>query len=128
VNLASLGAIGAKDLEPLRAAAARTTTDEDEIMRLIRKGATKRNPALERSVLSAYRALKSVNRATPRPRPLQSLAYGWLAPLWLSQGLASEEIDSELDGGKVDAEVADSRLADILNAIKADGMRARKRL
>lgn len=87
--------------------------DSEEPMRLLRRFKPGKNPRMESAVVAAYSALSSIERRDS-PSPLQSIAYGWLLPLWLALGLTREEVDSELDGGKCDVSTSDPRLASIL--------------
>jgi hypothetical protein len=109
-----LGKIASKDLEAIRLPLAKSVPDEDVVGGLVAKGQSKRHPQLERAALAAYRALCALKRASAHPTALQSLMYGWLAPLWIVRGLSQEAIDEELDGGKCDGAVADPRLSAIL--------------
>jgi hypothetical protein len=84
---------------------------DDEALRLARLFATKRNPAVERNILLAHRALEALRSDRKALTPLQSLHFGWLLPYWRALNIAREQVDSELDGGKVNGQAADPRLA-----------------
>jgi hypothetical protein len=119
-----LGEITNKTLEAISRPASKSAPEEDVVCGLVTRGESKRHPQLERAVLSGYRALCALERTAPHPSALQSLAYGWLAPLWLVRGLSREAIDEELDGGKFDCGDPDPRLFAILKAAqggKRDG-------
>jgi hypothetical protein len=49
------------------------------------------------------------------PTPLQSLVYGWLLPFWATHDVTKTEIDSEVDGGKCDANAPDPRIKLLLD-------------
>ena len=76
-------------------------TNTEEALRLARLFRQRRNPAVERVIARAYRALHIVRSDQKAVTPLQSLAYGWLLPYWRSLGFSKDQIDSELDGGKM---------------------------
>jgi len=97
--------------------------ENEEPLRLLRKFSTRRNPRIERTLLSAFAALTSLRGSKSNPSTLQSLAYGWLVPLWASLGVTKEEVDSELDAGKFDTATADPRLA---AALSSDEFRSRQ--
>lgn len=84
---------------------------DDEALRLARLFAPKRNPAVERNILLAHRALEALRSDRKTLTPLQSLHFGWLLPYWRALNIAREQVDSELDGGKVNGQAADPRLA-----------------
>jgi hypothetical protein len=73
---------------------------------------------IERTIVTAYRVLHHVRGKRTSGTALQSLAFGWLIPLWLAWDVSKDEADSELDGGKLDFEkgAADPRIAGILAA------------
>jgi hypothetical protein len=78
----------------------------------------KRNVRIERIACSAFGALQQVAGSRAEPSVMQSLAFGWLVPLWLALGVSREDADSELDGGKYDSPKGkiDSRIASIFAA------------
>jgi hypothetical protein len=84
---------------------------DDEALRLARLFAPKRNPAVERNILLAHRALEALRSDRKAVTPLQSLHFGWLLPHWRALNIDREQVDSELDGGKVNGQTADPRLA-----------------
>lgn len=86
---------------------------DDEASRLARLFASKRSPATERNILLAHRALEALRSDRKAVTPLQSLHFGWLLPYWHALNITREQIDSELDGGKVNGQTADPRLATI---------------
>jgi hypothetical protein len=88
--------------------------DVDEPLRQVRTLSPKRRPRIERTLAVAYAALSLLYDERDMPTPLQSLTYGWLAPLWLTIGLSREQADSELDGGKCDGTRVDPRIAGML--------------
>jgi hypothetical protein len=95
-------------------------TNTEEALRLARLFQQRRNPAVERVIARAYRALHIVRSDQKTVTPLQSLAYGWLLPYWRSLGFSKDQIDSELDGGKCNGSAVDQRLATMLSAEFAD--------
>jgi hypothetical protein len=111
------GKLGLPQFRSINVSSSKGVVDEDEPLRLLRKVGLKRNPRLERSVLAAYRSLSRFKRSASDLTALQSLAYGWLMPLWLLHGLSREAIDAELDRGKLDGTTADRRLSDMLDAM-----------
>lgn len=86
----------------------------DEALRVLRKFMPKRNPRIERAVAAGYAALQNNRQKRNDASPMQSLAFGWFVPLWITLGLSKEDADSELDGGKCDASNADPRVAAML--------------
>jgi hypothetical protein len=90
------------------------TVDFDEPLRQLRAFAPKRKPRIERTFAVAYAALSILHDERDAPTPLQSLTYGWLAPLWVTLGLPREDADTEIDGGKCDGTRADPRIASML--------------
>jgi hypothetical protein len=112
-GVAAPGRVLADALRAIRASLEAWTTDSEEALRILRRFKPGRNPRMESSVIAAYCALSSIERAEPMSA-LQSIAYGWLVPLWLALGLERGEVDSELDGGKCDLATPDPRLASIL--------------
>ncbi len=110
------GSIAPATVASLRARLVQGGADNiDEGLRVLRKFMPKRNPRIERTVAAAYAALKNVRQNQANISPLQSLAYGWLIPLWAASGLSKEDVDSELDGGKCDAAAPDLRVAAMLS-------------
>lgn len=88
--------------------------DPDEPLRLVRRFASARNPRIESVIVAAYTALASTERRQKSASPLQSLAFGWLAPFWAALGVTREDAYSELDGGKCDSATPDPRLTSFL--------------
>lgn len=86
----------------------------DEPLKLVRQFILKRNVRLERAVVAGFTALSHVRQGNTAVSALQSLSYGWLIPLWLALGVTIEEADAELDGGKLDREAPDPRIAELL--------------
>jgi hypothetical protein len=66
--------------------------------------------------VASHAALSHVKQGKSPVSAIQSLAYGWLAPLWIVIGLSSEEADSELDGGKLDGPTPEARIAELLKS------------
>jgi hypothetical protein len=100
----------------LRTKLTQGTADElDEVLRVLRKFIPKRNPRIERAVAAGYAALKNARQGRADASPMQSLADGWLVPLWVALGLSKDDADSELDGGKCDASRPDPRVAAMLS-------------
>jgi hypothetical protein len=88
----------------------------DEPLRLLKKYLSKRNVRIERTMVAAFAALSRTRPDSAATKPIHSLAFGWLAPLWMALGLSAEEADSELDGGKLDASTPDARIAELMKA------------
>lgn len=88
----------------------------DEPLRLLKEFMPKRNVRIERTIVSSYCALNHIRADKAMVTALQSLIFGWLAPLWISSGLSQEEADSELDGGKLDGLTVDPRIAEMLKS------------
>lgn len=110
------GSVTPNIMAPLRTKLTQGAADDiDEMLRVLRKYIPKRNPRIERSVASAYAALKSIRDVRANTSAMQSLAYGWIVPLWAALSLSKEDADSELDGGKCDALNPDPRLVAMLN-------------
>lgn len=111
-----LGVLPLRVQREARAQIDASAVDQEEVLRLSRRFLRKRNPKMERILVSAYTALNLMHDPREGPTALQSLAFGWLAPLWISLGVTREDADSELDGGKCDSNPprADPRIASIL--------------
>ncbi len=92
--------------------------DPEDVLRLLARFMKKRNVRIERIACSAFGALQQVAGSRAEPSVMQSLAFGWLVPLWLAIGVSREDADSELDGGKYDSPKGkiDSRIASIFAA------------
>jgi hypothetical protein len=88
----------------------------DEPLRLLRKFISRRNIRIERTVVASHAALTHVKQGKSTVSAIQSLAYGWLAPLWMTIGLSVEDADSELDGGRLDGPTPDIRIAELLKS------------
>jgi hypothetical protein len=106
------------------ALAVRTTltaksVDTDEPQKLVQSFQPKRNPRIEHTVLSAFTALATCRKTGVRPSALQSLAFGWLLPLWVVQAAPKSEVDIQIDGGKCDADTPDPRLTLLLEELGA---------
>ncbi len=78
----------------------------------MRRFLSKRNPRVEGTAVAASASLNALGRRGS-PTVLQSLAFGWIVPLWLALEVSREDADSELDNGKCDSGTADPRLASI---------------
>jgi hypothetical protein len=98
LNATALGMVLSSDKPPT-----------DELLGLLRKMKSIRNPRIERAA-TAYLATLKAFRTTNAPTSLQSVAYGWLWPFWRMVGLGWEERDQQLDGGRLDGDHADARL------------------
>jgi len=90
--------------------------DTEEAIRLANAFVTGRDPSIERAFAGAYRALHLVRTDVKAVTPLQSLFYGWLMPYWLTLGVTKDQIEIELDGGKVNGTAVDPRLAAMFKA------------
>jgi hypothetical protein len=109
------GSVTPNVMASLRAKLTQGAADDlDEALRVLRKFMPKRNPRIERAVAASYAAMRNTRQDRTYSSPMQSLAYGWLIPLWVALGLSKEDADSELDGGKCDASNADPRVAAML--------------
>ncbi len=107
------GCISVDALLALRSRLEKASVESEELVRLLRRFQPKKNSRIEGGAFAAYAALSSIDRRGP-PSALQSLAFGWIVPLWLALDLSKEQADSELDDGKCDSETPDPRLASIL--------------
>lgn len=90
--------------------------DTEEAIRLANAFAKGRDPSIERAFATAYRALHLVRTDVKVVTPLQSLFYGWLMPYWLTLGVTRDQIEIELDGGKVNGTAVDPRLTAMFRA------------
>lgn len=88
----------------------------EEATRLGRALVKKRNPSIARVVVRAYQALHLMRSDVKAITPLQSLFFGWLVPYWAALHLSKEQVDSELDGGKVQGGPTDARLSAMFDA------------
>lgn len=113
---ATINSVAPSAVASLRIKLTQGAADElDEVLRVLRKFMPKRNPRVERAVAAGYAALKNARQGRADASPMQSLAYGWLVPLWVALGLSKDDADSELDGGKCDASKPDPRVAAMLS-------------
>ena len=78
------------------------TLDAEEARRLLSRFVSLPNPLLRGTVLSGLRALSALRQDREGPTPLQSLAFGWIAPLCIAAGVSADDVDQELDQGTVD--------------------------
>ena len=92
------------------------SVDTEEAIRLANAFVSGRNPSIERAFAGAYRALHWVRTDVKAVTSLQSLFYGWLMPYWLVQGITKDQIEIELDGGKVNGTAVDPRLVAMFKA------------
>ncbi len=95
---------------------ASASANAEEAVRLAQALATKRNPAVERSVVRAYQALHLTRSDQRTVTPLHSLLYGWLVPYWRALGLSRERVDSEFHGGSARGAPLDERLTAMFEA------------
>jgi cytochrome c556 len=102
---------------------AKETVDTEEVSRLARLFAPRRNPAIDSALLRAYRALHVLRRRSTAAPPLQSLFYGWLLPFWGTLNLSRDQVDEHLDGGKVNGAEIDPRLKLLLADFAEEGDR-----
>lgn len=109
------GTLASLEAAALSMAHSKARPATDELLRLLRKVPQASNRRLERSVL-AYLTTLEAFRPESTPTSLQSVAFGWLWPLWRMIGLTTAECDEELVGGNVDGDAADPRVAWLLNA------------
>jgi outer membrane murein-binding lipoprotein Lpp len=91
--------------------------DSEEAQRLIQSFSRKRNPRIEHAMLAAFSALSACRKNNELPTALQSLAYGWLLPLWAARRVSKSEADVLIDGGKCDAQSSDERLTPLLDEL-----------
>lgn len=93
----------------------------EELLELLRLDGSFRNPRMERSA-TAFMSTLEAFRTANAPTSLQSTAYGWVWPLWRMVGTKLEDIEEELDGGRIDGEdQVDSRLKLLLELAGAGG-------
>lgn len=109
--------------DAIRAQVGKAGASIEEATRLGRALVKKRNPLIERVLVRAYQALHFIRSDVKTTTSLQSLFYGWLVPYWAALRLSKEQVDSELDGGKVEGGPTDTRLAAMFDAefSNADG-------
>jgi hypothetical protein len=88
----------------------------EEAVHLARTLASKRNPAVERSIVRAYQALHLARSDQKTITPLHSLFYGWLLPYWHALGLSRAQVDSAFNEGSVHGTPLDGRLTAMLKA------------
>ncbi|MCP1839122.1 tetrahydromethanopterin S-methyltransferase subunit G [Bradyrhizobium sp. USDA 4524] len=109
-------ALSSKADKALFAQIGSTGIDTEEAIRLANAFVTRRDPSIERAFATAYRALHLVRTDVKTVTPLQSLFYGWLMPYWLTLGVTQDQIEIELDGGKVNGTSVDPRLSAMFKA------------
>ncbi|TPI51699.1 MULTISPECIES: hypothetical protein [unclassified Mesorhizobium] len=112
---ASAGALASLDPKALSMQLSKGKAQTEELLRLLRKDRSLRNPRIERTATAFMSTLEGF-RTSNAPTSLQSTSYGWLSPLWRMTGLAPEDIEDELDGGRIDSEGhVDTRLQLLLD-------------
>lgn len=95
--------------------ARKSPPDLEEVRRL----AERFSPRPDRRALQAFATaycILSALRPDASPTPMQSLAFGWLAPWWSALHVSMDDVDSEFDGGKMGATSRDDRLKSIVNS------------
>jgi hypothetical protein len=97
------------------------SVDADEAIRLASAFVSARNPSIERVFANAYRALHIVRTDIKAVTTIQSMFFGWLMPYWFALSITKEQIEIELDGGKVDGTAVDSRLTAMFKAANRSG-------
>ncbi|RUV26383.1 MULTISPECIES: hypothetical protein [unclassified Mesorhizobium] len=111
----SAGALASLDPKVLSMQLSKGKAQTEELLRLLRKDRSLRNPRIERTATAFMSTLESF-RTSNAPTSLQSTSYGWLWPFWRMTGLALEDIEDELDGGRIDSEDhVDTRLQLLLD-------------
>ena len=110
------GEISAQIWEGACSALERAAPDSEEALRLLNEFAPIANPLLRGTVLSGFRALSELRNERTSPTALQSLAFGWLAPVCIAMGSTAEAVDEEFDQGTVDGTTPDTRLANLLHS------------
>lgn len=104
------GSLTSLDASALSTKPTNGDAQSEELVRMLRIGPSFRNPHIERTAVAFMNALERF-RTADAPSSLQSAAYGWLWPLWKMTCLAPEDIEEQLDGGRVDSEnYVDTRL------------------
>jgi hypothetical protein len=106
------GSIAPDVLRDIRGRLESRSVEAEELLRLLRRFLSKKNPRIEGAAVAASASLNAIARRGP-PTVLQSLAFGWIVPLWLALEVSREDADTELDNGKCDNGTADPRLASI---------------
>jgi hypothetical protein len=89
--------------------------DITEAIRLAGICSARRNPPVERCFARAMEALQFLRTEKP-VSALQSLFFGWIVPYWQILGVKPDEMETELDGGKVDGPMVDPRLVALTKA------------
>ena len=92
------------------------TSDSEEALRLLGEFVPFANPLLRGTILSAFRTLSALRNNRAGPTPLQSLSFGWIAPLCIALGTTVETVDQEFDQGIVDGTTPDIRLTNLLRS------------
>ena len=110
----SSGGISTQNWQEACSGVERTTSDSEEALRLLGEFVPLANPLLRGTVLSAFRTLSALRNNRDGPTTLQSLAFGWLAPLCIATGTTGEAVDRDFNRGIVDGTVPDIRLANLL--------------
>lgn len=110
------GAVSTQIWKEACTAAERATPDSEEALRLLDEFAPIANPLLRGTILSGFRALSALRNDKADPTALQSLAFGWLAPVCIAVGATAEAVDQEFDQGIVDGTAPDVRLANLLRS------------
>lgn len=94
--------------------AERTVPDTDEALQILSDFVPMANPLLKGTVITGLRSLSALHANSSGPTELQSLVFGWLAPISIIAGADLEAVDQHFNNGLVDGSVPDKRIRNLL--------------
>ncbi|MDE0280788.1 MAG: hypothetical protein OXN16_06855 [Gammaproteobacteria bacterium] len=110
------GKLSTETWEEVYDVADRAAPDSEEVVRLLSEFAPIANPLLRGTILSGFHALSALQNEKTALTALQSLAFGWLAPLCIVMETSANVVDQEFDQGNIDGTGTDKRLANLLHS------------
>ena len=107
--------------------AGRATADTEEALRILSEFVPVPNPLLKGTVLSGFRSISALRRTKESGlTELQSLVFGWLAPICIVTGVKLETVDQHFVQGLVDGSVPDTRIRNLLRSGIFDDIESRE--
>ena len=110
------GVLSTKKWGETYVAAERSSPVSDEVSRLLNAFAPTANPLLRETIFSGLHALSALQNENSDLTELQSLAFGWLAPICVVMRTSAEVVDQEFDQVNLDGTKPDKRLENLLRS------------
>ena len=92
----------------------RTVPDTEEALQILSDFVPVANPLLKGTVITGLRSLSALHANSSGPTELQSLVFGWLAPICIIAGANLEAVDQHFNNGLVDGSAPDKRIRNLL--------------